>query len=78
MGYDQGRIADLNTLNRELKNASPERVQHIMRTIHNIQNETPLQKSMRESLIRASRNGDVQALREIREYVAEKAKYQNG
>jgi hypothetical protein len=78
MGYDQGRISDLFTLEKELKGASPERVKHIMHTIHNIQNETTLQKSMREALVKASRNGDVQALKEIREYVAEKAKYQNG
>jgi hypothetical protein len=77
MGLDLGRIADLNMLNQQLRGAPEGQVRKILRTIHNIQNETPLQKSMRAELIRAVQNGDNQAAKEIREYVAEKSKYHN-
>lgn len=75
---DDARKADLQVLSSQLKVASPENKKKIERTMHNIRNESKLQRSMRSELIKASRNGDTKALREIREYVAEKKKYQNG
>lgn len=77
MGFDIGRINDLNMLSKSLKGASPAQVVRVQKTIHNILNESPLQKSMREALIRASRNNDVEALKDIRDYVASRQKYQN-
>jgi hypothetical protein len=77
MGFDIGRLSDLEMLNKALKGASPQQVVRVQKTIHNILNESPLQKSMRESLIRASRNNDLQELKDIRDYVASRQKYQN-
>jgi hypothetical protein len=77
MGFDIGRLNDLETLNKALKNAPPGQVVRVQKTIHNILNESPIQKSMREALIRASRNGDLQEMKDIREYVASHKKYQN-
>jgi len=75
---DDARKADLSALNSQLKVASPENRKKIEKTMHNIVSETRLQRSMRKELIKASRNNDVKAMKEIREYVAEKKKYQNG
>lgn len=75
---DEGRKADLKALHSQLRVASPENKKKIERTMHNIRNESKLQRSMRAELIKASRNGDTKTLKEIREYVAEKKKYQNG
>lgn len=75
---DDGRKADLSMLNSQLRAASPENRKKIEHAMHSIVNETRLQRSMRSELIKATRNNDVKAMKEIREYVAEKKKYQNG
>lgn len=78
MGLDKGRIADLETLARQRKYASPANRIKIDRTIHNIQNESPLVRSMRKELIKASRSGDPSRTKEIRENVFNNKKYKNG
>lgn len=77
MSLDEGRIADLNILSSQRQNANPTQRAQIDRAIHNIRNESPLQQSMRQELIKASRSGDPSRTKEIREYVAGKKKYQN-
>lgn len=77
MGLDEGRIADLQMLSQQRKYASPGNRAKIDRTMHNIQNESSLQRSMRQELIKASRNGDTARSKEIRENVAGIKKYNN-
>jgi len=78
MALDKGRIADLQMLSNQRLNATPGQKKKIDQTMHNIQNETPLQQSMRKELIKASRSGDPQRTKEIRENIAGNRKYQNG
>lgn len=47
----------------------------IDKSLHNINHESPEIRSMRESLIKANREGDIKEAKEINEYVMEHSKY---
>lgn len=73
-----GRQADGENLVQMAKTATnkSERTA-VAHAMHKIRHETPLIKSMRESLIKATRQNDHKKIQEIHEYVASKKKYQN-
>ena len=73
-----GRYADgMNLLKMEKTTTNDTERTAVKRAMHKIQNETPLIKSMRESLIKATRDNDHQKIREIHDYVGSHKKYQN-
>ena len=73
-----GRQADGENLVRMGRTATNEAERTAVRhAMHKIQNETPLVRSMRESLIKATRQNDHKKIQEIHEYVATHKKFQN-
>lgn len=76
---DKGRQADIEYLLRVIDNpykSSGER-QQAKESLKAIANETRLIKSMRESLIKATRAGRSEEVRDISEWVLKHSRYQN-
>jgi len=75
---DKGRQADAQTLNVSLKTATNESERNAVKhAMHKLNNETPLVKSMREELIKATRDNDHTKIKQIHEDIAGNKKYQN-
>jgi hypothetical protein len=76
MRNDTGREHDIkelvNQLNRETR---PETRRTLNNTIQKIRNESGLVRSMRESLIKAHRSGNVQNVKDIHDFIKNKEKY---
>jgi len=73
---DTGRSHDISELYRQLErepNASTR--QNIKRTIQIIKNESGLVRSMREQLIKAHRDGNVENIKDIHYFINRKSKY---
>lgn len=71
-----GRDADLNELVRLRESESnPETIRNIDHTINKVANESGAVRSMREALIRAHRNGDVENIKDIHDSIRNKSKY---
>lgn len=76
---DTGRSHDIIELYRELDRTSDPGVKEsLKRTISLIKNESGSIRSMRESLVRAHRNGDMDEVKDIHEYIKNKSQYSNG
>jgi hypothetical protein len=75
MGYT-GRDYDIIELQQQLwKETNPARRRDLQHTIQIIRNETGLIRSMRESLLKAHRNGDVKEIKDIHDYIQGKERY---
>lgn len=73
-----GRSEDIIALYKELERESdPQRRLNIERSIRVIKNETGAIRSMRESLIRAHRSGNMEEVKDIHDYIRTKANYKN-
>lgn len=73
---DTGRAADVALLHNQLKGEkSSERRDSIKRTISRINNESPQVKSMRESLVKAHRDGNQENIKDIHDYIKGKKGY---
>jgi len=71
-----GRDEDIKELYRQLEHEpNIETKRNIKRTINLIRNESRLVRSMRESLIKAHRNGDVEEIKDIHSFIEGKYKY---
>lgn len=67
---DVGREADINSLNRSLKTATNDTERRAIRkSITQLKHEDRRIKSMRESLIKATRNQDHETIKDIHSYV---------
>lgn len=76
---DTGRQADIDFLLTQLRNPniSGDARREVERNLWIISNESKEIKSMRESLIKASRNQDTEAIKDIHDYIKNKRKYHN-
>lgn len=73
-----GRSEDINELYRQLaRETNPGIQESLRRTISLIKNESGSIRSMREALIKAHRNNDVEEIKDIHEYIKNKSQYQN-
>lgn len=71
-----GREYDIMELYRELdRERDPEKRKTLRRTILTIKNESGLTRSMRESLLKAHRNGDIEEIKDIHEFIKHKEQY---
>ena len=71
-----GREADVAELRRLMTTATSDEERKVIdKSIYNISHEDPHVKSMREELIKATREQDHTKIKEIHEYVGEKRKY---
>ncbi len=71
-----GREADLNELVKARETESdPERRRNINDTISKVANESGAVSSMREALIKAHREGNVDNIKDIHDYISNKSKY---
>jgi len=71
-----GRDADLNELVKARETESdPERRRNINDTISKVANESGAVSSMREALIKAHREGNVDNIKDIHDYISNKSKY---
>lgn len=71
-----GRDADLNELVKARETESdPERRRNINDTISKVANESGAVSSMREALIKAHREGNVDNIKDIHSYIEKKSKY---
>jgi hypothetical protein len=75
--FDSGRQADIEFLTQQLKGASGSRRRDIENSIRAICNESGLVRSMREALIKETRNGRLDNVKDIHEYIKRRKKYQN-
>lgn len=76
MRSDTGREQDIKELYRQYYHENnPERRSNIMDTIRIIKNESGLVRSMRESLVRAHRNGDKWEIKDIHDFIKGKKIY---
>lgn len=75
MSYDRGRQEDLLELSARLKHAIGSERQSIERAITCICNENGLVRSMRERLIKESRAGNTENVRDINEFIKGKDRY---
>jgi hypothetical protein len=75
---DKGRLADLEYLTQELRHATGAKRRDIEEAIRSICNESGLVRSMREALIKETRAGRVDNVKDIHAYIKNKRKYQNG
>ena len=70
-----GRDADLNELVKARETESdPERRRNINDTISKVANESGAVSSMREALIKAHREGNVDNIKDIHDYISNKSK----
>lgn len=70
-----GRQHDLQELFKEYKTASPARKIVLSKIIHKLQHESKDVTSMRSSLIRAHRSGNIDEIKDIHDYTEGKHKY---
>lgn len=76
---DTGRFQDLVELQRILPRARNQAERNgILRSISAIKNETGAIRSMREKLIKAHRNKDMEEIKDIHRWVETHANYRNG
>lgn len=75
MSYDVGRQEDLLELTSRLHHAVGSERQAIERAITSICNENGLIRSMRERLIKESRAGNTENVRDISEFIRGKDRY---
>lgn len=75
---DIGRQNDLQALDRMLgKERDFKKRVKIKQIMNHIINEGSLKRSMREALIRASRNGDVDEIKDIHDFIQGDDRYNN-
>lgn len=75
-GRNTGRDEDIKELYRQLDRTDrPEARRDIMRTIQIIKNESGSIRSMREALLKAHRNQDVEEIKDIHSFISSKQKY---
>lgn len=75
---DRGRKADLEQLKREYNAAkTPKEKAKIDYLAHSIRYEDKKIRSMRESLIKAHRNGEVDNIKDIHDFIKKKDRYKN-
>lgn len=72
---DEGRKKDLAELRERYKSAGSKERKLIEKAARKIQNETSLQRSMRESLIRDMRNGRPDNMKDTHEYRDRRSQY---
>lgn len=73
---DTGRSEDVRQLHSQLQRESdPGRRQNIRHTISKINNESGAIRSMRESLVKAHREGNTANIKDIHEFIKGKDKY---
>lgn len=78
-GNNMTREADLKQLRREYKETRDLNLKKAIRKAGGkIRRETRVIKSMRESLIKEHREGRMDNVKDIHEYIKNKEKYQNG
>jgi len=71
-----GREEDIKQLYGDLsRERNPEVRRSIQHTISNIKNESGKVRSMREALIREHRNGNVQNVKDIHDFIKRKSEY---
>lgn len=75
MSLDIGRQADLEWLYKRRQQASGMELQHIDHSIESILNENGYVRSMRERLIKETRDGRWDNVKDINEYIKNKWKY---
>lgn len=72
------RVADYQQLSREAKtNPDPGARKLAVEAMETIKRESKEVKDMRQSLIKAHRQGDTTEVKDIHDYVARKSKYHN-
>lgn len=73
-----GRQQDITELYREIARTSDPGVRESLRhTIALIKNESGDVRSMREALMRAHRNSDIEEIKDLHDYIKNKSKYKN-
>ncbi len=75
---DKGRLADLEYLTQQLNGAVGSKRKEIEEAIRTIVNESGLVRSMRERLIKESRAGNRDNVKDIHDYIKNKSRYRNG
>lgn len=75
---DAGREADLETLKEDLKNAKTENERKTIKAqITKIVNESRATRDMREHLIKANRNGEVENVKDFTIFASMNKRYSN-
>lgn len=76
MSFDAGRVADLEWLYKRRLQAGASERDSIDRSIDSILQENGMVRSMREQLIKESKAGRWDNVRDIGEYIKNKSQYQ--
>lgn len=69
------RDADLAQLNRDIKSATGRDKREIQKAAYKIQNESGAVRSMRDALIKEHKQGRVENVKDIHDYMKKKSKY---